>query len=146
MILNQWRILIKKVNKIVDEDPILKDKVSIDTLSGPFFFGAMSVFDQRINEQMNLKKSITILRMQYVPFIDTTGIERLRMFIVDRKKKGYIVVLSKLKPEVEAKLRADIEFVELLKDVPLATSTLNAIEISRKILEEQSKKENKPTN
>ncbi len=131
-----------KYNRLLEEDPILNGAVSIYTINGPFFFGAMSLFDQKISEHMNLKNSIIILRMQYVPFIDSTGIERLRMFISERKKKSYEVILSKLEKNVEKTLNSDIEFKHLLKTIHIVESTHDAIELSRKILLEKENLKN----
>ncbi len=127
-----------KYNKIIEEDELLKGRVSIYTINGPFFFGAMSMFEQRINEEMNLKREIIILRMQYVPFIDSTGIERLRLFIEERKKKSFKVILSKVESDVLKKLNSDLEFKHLLKEIHQTTSTNDAIQLSRNILSENN--------
>jgi len=92
----------------------LKDKVTIYTINGPFFFGAMSVFDDKINEEVNIKKDFIIVRMKHVPFIDSTGVERLKIFIHKKKKKNIVVLLTGLNTQVRKKLFSDEEFLEVM--------------------------------
>lgn len=105
----------------------LKDKVQIYTINGPFFFGAMSVFDDKISEQINLQKKYIVLRMRHVPFIDSTGVERIKTFILKQKKRKVIVLITGMKPEVRLKLFADEEFNHMMDKKHIYERTSHAL-------------------
>lgn len=105
----------KGINATIFADPYLEKNVSVYTINGPFFFGAMNVFESKINEHMNISKPHIILRMRYVPFIDTTGIERLKSFIKTSKKHHHRVYLTSLQPEVMRKMKSDRKLSELME-------------------------------
>jgi len=104
-----------KINTIVNNNPWLKEKVCVYTLNGPFFFGAMNVFDHKIDEHLESKKPIIILRMKNVPFIDSSGVVRLVEFIKNREKHNGIVILSSVNEKVKKVLLKDHEFQSLTK-------------------------------
>lgn len=112
----------------LEKHPKIRDSVSVYTIHGPFFFGAMSVFDKKINEQIPLKKPILILRMRHVPFIDSTGVVRLNTFLKERKKKKYKVYMTSISPAVRKKLFADEEFKSLMLKDNIFKSTQLAID------------------
>ena len=105
----------------------IKDKVNVYTINGPFFFGAMNVFDDKVSEEINLQKKYFILRMRHVPFIDSTGVERLKTFIQKQKKRKVVVLMTGLKPEVYAKLFADVEFKHIMDKKYLFDRTSEAL-------------------
>ncbi|WP_406660325.1 SulP family inorganic anion transporter [Methanolobus sp. ZRKC3] len=105
----------KGINATIFADPYLEKNVSVYTINGPFFFGAMNVFEGKINEHMSISKPHIILRMRYVPFIDTTGIERLKSFISASKRMHQKVYLTSIQPEVMGKIMSDIELKELME-------------------------------
>jgi len=105
----------------------IKDKVNVYTINGPFFFGAMNVFDDKVSEEINLQKKYFILRMRHVPFIDSTGVERLKTFIQKQKKRKVVVLMTGLKPEVYAKLFADAEFKHIMDKKYLFDRTSEAL-------------------
>lgn len=77
--------------------------VEVYEIDGPFFFGIANKFD----EQMRLlgdKSLIRIIRMRKVPFIDSTGIHNLEIFIRSSQKEGIHIILSGVNPSVEGTL------------------------------------------
>lgn len=106
---------------------VLKEKIAVYTINGPFFFGAMNVFDNKVSEQLPLEKEFIILRMKHVSFVDSTGVERLKTFIHKRKKQGKEVFLTSVNKEVEKKLFADREFREMVKKEELFAKTSSAL-------------------
>ncbi|MEG1616066.1 MAG: SulP family inorganic anion transporter [Bacteroidales bacterium] len=77
--------------------------VEVFELDGPFFFGMANKFD----EEMRIigdKPRIRILRMRKVPFIDSTGLHNLEMFINQSKQEHIRVILSGVRPDVLATL------------------------------------------
>ncbi len=101
------------LNAFIFQNPQLKELVSVYTLHGPFFFGAMNVFDRKLNEHLQIRKPIIILRMKHVAFIDSTAIIRLNEFIKERMKAESLVYLTDLTPEVKKTLLNNKEFTSL---------------------------------
>ncbi len=105
----------------------LKEVTNVYTLHGPFFFGAMSVFEKKLDEHIENKKPITILRFKYVPFVDSTAIIRLVDFIKQKKKKGAVVYLADLHPGVYKALHHNEEFRELVKKTEIFPKTKDVL-------------------
>lgn len=126
------------INQKIYSDPLLKDKVSVYTIHGPLFFGAMNIFDRKVSEHIDTKKPIIILRMKHVPFIDSTAITRLNAFIKSRHRQGYMVLISSLMPEVKERLERDEEFTSLIKEEHIFPRTSDAIEYIKKELEQKN--------
>ncbi|MCM1985748.1 SulP family inorganic anion transporter [Methanococcoides seepicolus] len=117
------------INATILADPYLKDNVAVYTINGPFFFGAMAVFENKVDEHIHMSKPHMIIRMRYVPFIDTTGIERLKSFILTRKGTGHKVYLTTVQPEVMRSISSDAVLNKLMqdKDVTIFKSTQEAL-------------------
>ncbi|MFA6073276.1 MAG: SulP family inorganic anion transporter [Candidatus Woesearchaeota archaeon] len=105
----------KELSKRLNADHSLKD-VGIYTMAGPFFFGAMNVFDSKVEEHIDVKKKYLIIRMKHVPLIDSSGIERMKSFIESRNKGGNKVFLTTLQPKVKEVIFDDEEFKKLIAD------------------------------
>ena len=103
------------INYTIFSDPYLENNVSVYTINGPFFFGAMNVFENKIDEHIIMSKKHIILRMRYVPFIDSTGIERLKSFILSRKEMKQNVYLTSVHPNV---INAMMSVGELSAETP----------------------------
>ncbi|SFM72282.1 SulP family inorganic anion transporter [Methanolobus profundi] len=103
------------INATIFADPYLKDNVQVYTINGPFFFGAMSVFESKINEHMSISEPHIILRMRYVPFIDTTGVERLKSFIRSSRKLDQKIYLTSVQPNVMRIIENDVELTGLME-------------------------------
>lgn len=122
------------INKRIYSNEKLRESVGVYTIHGPFFFGAMNVFDRKINEHMHIKKPHIIIRMKYVPFIDSTGIIRLNEFLEERKRENNAVYLTGVPPKTREKLFKDKEFRHLIPQDHIFESTQEAIEyIEKKI-------------
>ncbi len=134
-----------QINQLINNNPLLKEKVSVYTINGPFFFGAMNVFEHKLNEHLQIKKSVIILRMKYVPFIDSTGVVRLASFIRKLEKQGSTVLLSNLHENVKKVLLKDREFQALMKgehkkQFRLFENTPEALEyVEKELLTEEKK-------
>lgn len=124
----------KGINATIFADPYLEKNVSVYTINGPFFFGAMNIFESKINEHMNISKPHIILRMRYVPFIDSTGIERLKSFIKSSIKLHQKVYFTSIQPEVIKKMESDRELTELMEKqhVHVCDSTQEALAFLKK--------------
>ena len=103
------------INALLNSNVVLKEKVSVYTINCPFFFGAMNVFDHKINEHLQSKRPFVVLRMKHVPFIDSTGVVRLVEFIKKQEKRGSVVILTSVDDKVKNVLLKDHEFQALMK-------------------------------
>src|SRR3989344_4558708 len=130
----------EKINALVYTHPSLKEKVSIYTIHGPFFFGAMNLFDKKTNEHISIRKPITLLRMKYVTFIDSTGLVRLIDFIQERQKKGIVVLLVGPNLGVKKILNYNKEFASLVKKEFIFENTPEALDYVEKNLSSLTKK------
>ncbi len=86
--------------------------VDVYEISGPFFFGAAQSYKETLREIIGNSK-VLILRMRYVPFIDSTGIQIFKEMLKDFKSKKVKVILSGARPEVceELKKRGLVEII-----------------------------------
>ncbi|MGM0771351.1 MAG: SulP family inorganic anion transporter [Halobacteriota archaeon] len=117
------------INATIISDPYLNENVAVYTINGPFFFGAMNVFEHKVDEQIKMSKKHIVIRMRYVPFIDTTGIERLKSFISVRKKMGQNTYLTSVQPAVMTAIGSDPDLGEMIKnkDVLVFSRTQEAL-------------------
>ena len=77
--------------------------VEVFELDGPFFFGMANKFDEEMRI-MGDKPKVRVLRMRKVPFIDSSGMHNLEMFLQKSKKEHIQIILSGVRPEVYASL------------------------------------------
>lgn len=113
--------------KKIEEDKKLKDKVQIYTIYGPLFFGVINVFESKVDEHLQNHIQIIILRFKFVPFIDSTGLERLKTFIRDRKNRSCTVILTSISPQVKKVFDDDKEMSKLVPKKHIFKTTKEAI-------------------
>jgi len=94
--------------KAVDSDLLtdysdLPPSVSIYEISGPFFFASAKQYGEVIKET-GFKSKVLIIRMRYVPFMDSTGARNLKEAIGMVRKAGTTVVLSGVNENVRSEL------------------------------------------
>lgn len=73
--------------------------VDVYEITGPFFFAAAQSYKETLKEIASDSK-VLILRMRYVPFIDSTGILIFQEVIRDFRIRKVTIVLSGVRPEV----------------------------------------------
>ncbi len=78
--------------------------VSVYEISGPFFFGIATKFDEMMRVSMKEKPLVRIIRMRRVPFIDSTAIHNLETLIRSSQNEGIQIVLSGVQPGVREAL------------------------------------------
>lgn len=91
-----------------DELPKLQNGVAMYEISGALFFGAAQTFKDTINRLHNNPK-VLILRMRNVPFIDATGIYRLKEMIKQFEAQKVTILLS----GVNAQIKEDLEKADI---------------------------------
>ncbi|MBI4020797.1 MAG: SulP family inorganic anion transporter [Candidatus Aenigmarchaeota archaeon] len=122
------------INALVNNSPLLKDKVGIYTIHGPFFFGAMSVFERKLDQHIHIRRPFTIIRMRNVPFMDSTAVIRLNIFIRERQKQGGKVYLTGLNRKVRSTLFRDEEFSRLVRKDDVFDRTRQALDYLEKVM------------
>ena len=87
--------------KELDYDPA---KILLYEIEGPLFFGVAQHF-RDVLSNAQIRPEVVILRLRYVPMIDSTGFHRLREIIRYFQERKIPVLLS----GVQEQLRADLE-------------------------------------
>jgi SulP family sulfate permease len=81
----------------------IPEDVLLYEINGPLFFGASQKFQEVITD-LNQQPKILILRMRNVPFIDATGINRLKEICRQLQLKGTTIIISGANREVKREL------------------------------------------
>ncbi|MFI4918615.1 MAG: SulP family inorganic anion transporter [Legionellales bacterium] len=82
----------------------LPEGVLVYSIEGPFFFGAVEIFQHAL-AATHTDPKVLIIRMRWVPFIDITGLQTLEEVITGLHKRGIRVILAGSNELVEEKLR-----------------------------------------
>ena len=90
-------------NDIIENYSSLPKGVDVYEISGPFFFAAAQSYKATLKE-LAADSQVLILRMRYVPFIDSTGIRNFKEVILDFKIRKVTIVLSGVRPKVRQTL------------------------------------------
>lgn len=91
-------------DKLFEEElPQLPKGVVLYEINGALFFGATQKFQDTISDLHELPKVI-ILRMRHVPFIDATGIHRLKQIVTSFRHQGVTTILSGVNRSVRGEL------------------------------------------
>jgi SulP family sulfate permease len=80
----------------------LSKEIAVYRVDGPVFFGAAERFVSFLREEPEVK--FLVLRLRYVPNMDTTGLVALEDIFNDLKRHNCRLILSGLQPEVEGLL------------------------------------------
>jgi SulP family sulfate permease len=120
-----------------DELPVLPKEVTMYEINGPLFFGATQTFQDTISRLQDRPK-VLILRMRHVPFIDATGIYRLKEVIKKFADQNTSIILSGVNDEVLTDLEKSNIF-SILKKENLTDSIQKASERAAQIIESGKK-------
>lgn len=91
-----------------DELPALPAGIAIYEINGALFFGVAQLFQDTINN-LQKKPKVLILRMRHVPFVDATGVYRLKEVIKQFNAQKVTIILSGVNEKVKEDLiKADI--------------------------------------
>jgi SulP family sulfate permease len=121
-----------EINSLLKENR-LDDKVSVYTIHGPFFFGAINIFEEKISEHMNAKRPTIIIRMKHVPFVDSTALVQLIGFLKSRKKSNSKVLFTEFWPGVAESLYKNEEFAKLVPRKNIYKDVKTALKDAHKI-------------
>lgn len=120
-----------------DELADIPKDILLYEINGPLFFGASQKFQEVITD-LNQRPKILILRMRNVPFIDATGINRMKDICKQLQSRGTTVIISGANHEVKLELlKANI--YTMLNKKNIHDKISDAMDRAKTILEEQSK-------
>ncbi len=89
----------------------LPQGVEVYEIKGPFFFAAAQKYRETL-KAFGKKSKVLILRMRFVPFIDSTGIHNFRETIKYLKANDVRIILSGVQPEVRKEFeKARVDFL-----------------------------------
>ena len=92
-------------NTTLEEEHLTLEKgVEVYEIDGPFFFGVANKFDEQMRVLAE-KPIVRIIRMRKVPFIDSSGLHNLEIFIQSAHKEGIMVILSGVHESVHNTLK-----------------------------------------
>ncbi|MDE5839387.1 MAG: sulfate permease [Muribaculaceae bacterium] len=106
--------------------------VSVYEISGPFFFGIATKFDEMMRSSMKERPLVRIIRMRRVPFIDSTGIHNLETLIKSSQKEGIQIVLSGVQPGVRTALEKS-DIVNLIGEKNICDHISKAVVLANNI-------------
>jgi SulP family sulfate permease len=119
-----------------EELPEIPKEILLYEINGPLFFGASQKF-QEVLSDLNQQPKILILRMRHVPFIDATGINRLKEICRQLQAKGTVIILSGANHEVKLELLKS-NLYKLINKHNIHDTINSAIERAKQILIERN--------
>lgn len=104
----------------------LPDGVEVYEIDGPFFFGIANRFEEIVSATGDRPK-VRILRMRFVPFMDSTAVRNLHILIETSRAQGVQLVLSGVNPRVRETLIAT-DIVDLIGEHYICSDIHLAVE------------------
>lgn len=116
-----------------EELPEIPKNVLLYEINGPLFFGASQKFQEVITD-LNSQPEVLILRMRNVPFIDATGINRLKEMCQQLQAKGTTIIISEANHEVRHEM-LKAQLYSIIDRHNILTNINSAIQRARDISE-----------
>lgn len=104
-------------------------------INGPLFFGASQKFYE-VLESIHQRPRLIIMRMRHVPFIDATGVNRLREVVRQLRRAGTKVLISGANEQVTSAL-SDAGLLLEMGDNTIHTTIADALTHARDVLAKQ---------
>jgi SulP family sulfate permease len=109
--------------------------VEVFEIRGAFFFGIANKFEEA-ERNLTTQPVIRIIRLRRVPFIDSTGLNNLKSFIMRSTGKGITVVLSGAAPQVLNVLEKN-KIDSLVGEGNVCTDITAALQRAKEILQQR---------
>lgn len=119
--------------KYEEEQIELPEGVLSYEISGALFFGAAQKFQDTIS-QIDRNPKVLILRVRYVPFIDATGVHRLKELIRHFNNQKVQVIISGAAPSVKSDLEKGMIY-SVLQEENMRLNIEESIKRAKDILE-----------
>lgn len=84
----------------------LPEGVEVYEIEGPFFFGIANRFEEVTTATQVNQPLVRILRMRFVPFMDSTAVRNLSMLVSSAQRSGTRIILSGVGERVHSTLRS----------------------------------------
>ena len=123
--------------EVHEEHLIIPKGVEVYEISGPYFFGIATKFEE-VMAELGDRPKIRIIRMRKVPFIDSTGIHNLATLCRMSQKENIHIILSGVNEQVHAVLEKS-GFYELLGKENICSNINEALEVATKEIAELTK-------
>lgn len=122
------------MDRMFDEEiPEIPKGVVIYEINGVLFFGAAQTFQDTLGQLQNNPR-VLILRMRNVPFIDATGIQRLKEVVKQFMSNDVTVILSGVNAQVTDSLERS-DFYTVLDRTFIKGSIDTSLELARTLVE-----------
>lgn len=129
------------VEMLFDEElPDFSEEIALYEIDGPLFFGASQKFQEVLSGGFLHIPKILILRMRDVPFVDSTGMNTLRVIYQQMQARGTTLIISGANAEVQRSLnKAGI--VTLIGAEAFHADIHSALAYAESLLPKQAKNE-----
>ena len=117
---------------VCEEHLIIPAGVEVYEISGPYFFGIATKFEETM-AQLGDRPKVRIIRMRKVPFIDSTGIHNLTSLCKMSQKEKITIVLSGVNEKVHKTLEKS-GFYELLGKQNICPNINVALDRAKEII------------
>ncbi|MDA3901277.1 MAG: SulP family inorganic anion transporter [Spirochaetes bacterium] len=82
---------------------VIDERIALFEMNGPLFFGSVAEL-LSVEESLGSFHTVIILRMRYVPIIDTTGLMRLKSLKQQIEKNGCSLIISGANKQIREKI------------------------------------------
>lgn len=119
----------------------IPENVEVFDVQGPFFFGAVEQFKDRVFSSLEPDMDYVLLRMRLVPTLDASGLHVLEDFLSYCRKHGITLLLCGVQPQPLKVIRRDSVFINELgednicADIDATLLRIQKLERERKTVE-----------
>ena len=119
----------------------IPDNVEVFDVQGPFFFGAVEQFKDRVFRSVEHDVDYILLRLRLVPALDASGLHALEDFQAYCGRRGITLLLCGVQKQPMKVIRRDREFMEVLtmenvcENIDAALERIKQLEKVRKTVE-----------
>ena len=119
----------------------IPDNVEVFDIQGPFFFGAVEQFKDRVFSSLEPDMNYVLLRMRLVPTLDASGLHVLEDFLAYCRKHGITLLLCGVQPLPLKVIRRDSVFInelgedKICEDIDAALLRIQELERERQTVE-----------
>ncbi len=115
------------------------DNVEIFDVQGPFFFGAVEQFKDRVFRNIGRDVDYVLLRMRLVPALDASGLHALEDFLAYCQRRDVTLLLCGVQKQPSKVIRRDSIFLSELHAENVCENIDAALERIRQLEEEKEK-------
>lgn len=119
----------------------IPNNVEVFDVQGPFFFGAVEQFKDRVFRSEEHDVDYILLRLRLVPALDATGLHALEDFQAYCGRRGITLLLCGVQKQPMKVIRRDKQFIDVLtmenvcEDIDAALVRIKELEAVRKTIE-----------